>query len=84
MLSAYNFKYVLRNAMKAQALADFIAEMTPPLKTFEPTIKEWKVWVDGACGARDSGIGIFLQSQTGIKLRYTAKPAFMTTNNLAE
>lgn len=40
--------------------------------------------MDGTCRAEDSRIGILLQSQTGIKLRYTAKLAFNATNNIAE
>lgn len=35
-------------------------------------------------GAGGSGIGILLQSQTGIKLHYTAKLALSATNNIAE
>lgn len=60
MLSAYDIKYVPRNAMKAQVVADFILEITPPPKTSEPPIKEWRVWVDGACGAGGSRIGSLL------------------------
>lgn len=61
--------------MKAQALTDFIVEMTPSLEVSEPTIDEWHLWADGACGARGSGIEVLLQSHTGIKLRYAAKLA---------
>lgn len=63
MLSTYDIKYVPRNVMKAQTLADFIAKITPSPETFEPMVKEWKIWADGACGVRGSEIGILLQSQ---------------------
>lgn len=70
--------------MKAQAIANFIAEMTLLLETFEPPIKEWKVWADGAYRAGGPRIGILLQSQMGIKLWYAIKLAFSTTINVAE
>lgn len=85
MLSAYDIRYVPRNAMQVQAAANFITKMTPPLKTSEPPVEEWKVYANGACKAEGSGIRIFLESQTRIKLLYTAKLAFSaTTNNIAE
>lgn len=63
ILSAYTIKYVPRNTMKAQVLADFITEMTLPLEPLKPpesTIEEWKVWIDGACGVGGSRIEILL------------------------
>ncbi|XP_043818253.1 uncharacterized protein LOC122725281, partial [Manihot esculenta] len=68
ILSAYDIRYVLRKAMKPQAVVGFIAKMTPPLKSSEfpeSTIKEWK-------------------SQTKIKQHYVTKLAFNATNNIAE
>lgn len=41
ILSTYDIRYVLRNAMKAQGLADFFAEMTPVLETLKPTTDVW-------------------------------------------
>lgn len=84
MLSAYDIKYVLRNAMKVQAVADFIAALTPPLETSELPIKECKVWADGACEAGGSRIEILLQIYTGIKFHYVATLVFNATNNVAE
>lgn len=40
MLSTYDIKCVPRNVMKAQALAEFIAEMTLPLETSKPAVEE--------------------------------------------
>lgn len=58
--------------------------MTLPLETSKSPVEKWKVWADSACGARGSRIRILLQIQTRIKLRYTVKLAFNTTNSIAE
>ncbi|XP_021623865.1 uncharacterized protein Mb2253c-like [Manihot esculenta] len=61
--------------------------MIPPLEPSESpesTMEKWKVWADGAYRVGGSGIGILLQSQTEIRLRYAEKLAFNTTNNVAE
>ena len=84
ILSAFDIRYVPRKAMKAQAVANFIAKITPSPETFEPMVKEWKIWADGACGAWGSGIRILLQIQPGIKLWYAAKLTFSTKKNVAE
>lgn len=42
------------------------------------------MWANGTCGADSFGIGILLQSQTRIKLRYATKLTFSTTNNVAK
>lgn len=68
ILLAYDIIYVLRNAMKAQALTDFVAKMTLVPEALEPTIKAWQAWVGRACGVGGLGIGILLQGQAEIKL----------------
>lgn len=64
-------------------MANFVVKMILPIETSKPAVK-WKLWTDGACGAKGSSIEIIMQSQTEIKLRYTAILAFNATNNVAE
>lgn len=60
ILSAYDIRYIPRNAMKTQTLANFIAKMTPHIYTSKPAVDEWQLWVNGACGAKGFGIEILL------------------------
>ena len=59
-LSEFNIRYLPRNAIKAQALADFIAEFTP---NYEDLVgrednKKWIVHVDGLSTLHAGGIGV--------------------------
>ena len=48
-LSEFDIKYQLRNAIKAQALADFIAEFTPSYDDLDVMEdKKWIIHVDGS------------------------------------
>ena len=57
-LSEFNIRYQPRNATKAQALADFIAEFTPSyddLKGMEDS-KKWVIHMDGSSAQHAGGI----------------------------
>ena len=59
-LSEFNIRYLPRNAIKVQALADFIAEFTP---NYEDLVgrednKKWIVHVDGLSTLHAGGIGV--------------------------
>ena len=57
--------------IKAQALADFIAEFTPNYDDLEDINGEkWIIYVDGSSTQYAGGIGVVLQSPEGDKLRY--------------
>ena len=63
-LSEFDIRYQPRNAIKAQALADFITEFTPShedLREGEYNNK-WVVHVDGSFTLYARGIGVVLQS----------------------
>ena len=62
-LSDFDVKYQSRNAIKVQALADFIAEFTPShggLDKREDN-KTWVVHVDGSSTLHVGGIGVVLK-----------------------
>jgi len=69
-LSAYNLVYEPRNAIKSQALADFVADFSSELKPevdlevkmLEETTETWILYTDGASNIRGTGLGILLKS----------------------
>lgn len=60
MLSAYDIKYVPRKAMKAQALADLMVEMTLVLKVSKPLEERLQVWTNGVSNIEGARINIVL------------------------
>ena len=62
-LSEFDIHYQPRNAIKAQALADFIAEFTPSYEDFgeREYNKKWVVHVNGSSTLHARGIGVVLQ-----------------------
>ena len=79
-LSEFDIRYQPRNAIKAQALADFIAEFTPShddLGKMEGN-KTWVVHVDGSSTLHAGGIRVVVKSPKVDKLKHKV------TNNEAE
>ncbi|KAL0381941.1 UNVERIFIED_CONTAM: Polyprotein P3 [Sesamum latifolium] len=83
-LSEYDISYMPRTTIKAQALADFISEMT------EMSIKEtsqeqiWLLHVDGSSTTQGSGAGIVITTPQGEDLEFAIKFGFKASNNEAE
>ncbi|KAL0448824.1 UNVERIFIED_CONTAM: hypothetical protein Slati_1438800 [Sesamum latifolium] len=83
-LSEYDISYMPRTTIKAQALADFISEMT------EMSIKEtsqeqiWLLHVDGSSTTQGSGAGIVITTPQGEDLEFAIKLGFKASNNEAE
>ena len=71
-LSEFDIWYQPRHAIKAQALADFIAEFTPSFGDIEgmEDSKKWVIHMDGSSTQHVGGIGVVLQSFEGDKLKY--------------
>ena len=68
-LSEFDIKYLPRHAIKAQALADFIAKFTPSHSESEVVEdKKWIIHVDGLSTQHAGGIGVVLLSPEGDKL----------------
>ncbi|XP_042400762.1 uncharacterized protein LOC121990751 [Zingiber officinale] len=72
-------KYQPRSAIKAQALADFVAEV----QNLEPE-SSWKVYVDGSFARQGSGIGILLISPREDRVQLSIRLDHRATNNEAE
>ena len=73
-LSEFDIKYQPRHAIKAQALADFIAEFTPSDNDLEVVEdKKWIIHVDDSSTQHAGGIGVVLQSLEGDRLTYKAR-----------
>ncbi|XP_050261448.1 uncharacterized protein LOC126706174 [Quercus robur] len=65
-LSEFDIRYQPRHAIKAQALADFIAEFTPSHNEAEDS-KRWIVHVDGSSTRHAGGIGLELAKSVEAK-----------------
>uniref|UniRef100_A0A2N9GA07 Uncharacterized protein n=1 Tax=Fagus sylvatica TaxID=28930 RepID=A0A2N9GA07_FAGSY len=85
-MSEFHIDYHPRTAIKAQALADFIAEFTQPWKD-EEDLEEGKAWtvnIDGSSTKEMSGAGVVLVSPEKDKFEYALQLRFRATNNEAE
>ncbi|XP_065635254.1 uncharacterized protein LOC136069991 [Quercus suber] len=84
-LSQFDVEYHPRTAIKAQALADFIAEFT---YLDEPNhANENKIWImqtDGSSAQKRGGVGVVITTPDGEVLRYGVQLKFPATNNEAE
>ena len=80
-LSQYHISYEPRQAIKAQVLAEFVAEMTHPR---DQNPGSWTIYVDGSLNVKGSGAGIFIENDQGVAVEYSLKFEFPTSNNQAE
>uniref|UniRef100_A0A2N9GLN6 RNase H type-1 domain-containing protein n=1 Tax=Fagus sylvatica TaxID=28930 RepID=A0A2N9GLN6_FAGSY len=85
-MSEFDIDYRPCTAIKAQALADFIAEFTHPLKEDEELEEgeAWTVNIDGSATKEMSGAGVILVSPEKDKFEYALQLRFRATNNEAE
>ena len=85
-LSEFDVKYQPRNAIKAQALVDFIAEFTPSYDNLDEMkgSKKWVVHVDGSFTQQAGGIRVVLQSPEGDKMKHKVRLQYQTNNNEVE
>ncbi|XP_057760688.1 uncharacterized protein LOC130981070 [Arachis stenosperma] len=79
-LSQFQIKFEPRNAIKAQAMADFIAEMT----LGNTTPESWKLHIDGSSNVTSGGAGVILESQNGIVIEQSVRYEFPVSNNQAK
>ena len=82
-LSRFDIRYQSRNAIKAQALVDFIAEFIPSYDDLNgvENSKKWIVRVDRSSTQHVGGIGVILQFMEGDKLKHKVRLQYQTTNN---
>ena len=85
-LSEFDIRYQPWHAIKAQALANFIAEFTPSCSDIEGRKdgKKWVVHVDGSATQHAGGIGVVMQSPEGDKLKHKIRLQYQATNNEVE
>ncbi|KAI3465894.1 hypothetical protein Pfo_022557 [Paulownia fortunei] len=79
-MSEYDIDCQPRVAIKAQALADFLQEMTPT----DEVPEAWLLHVDGSATISGCGAGIVLTSPEGEELEFAVRFEFKTSNNEAE
>ncbi|XP_024037570.1 uncharacterized protein LOC112097200 [Citrus clementina] len=91
-LSEFDIDYKPCAAIKAQAMADFVAEFAEPEVCLDQQDADigndetqvWQISVDGSSGERGSGAGIVLEGPEGEEISYAVKLEFPATNNQAE
>ncbi|XP_057761348.1 uncharacterized protein LOC130981714 [Arachis stenosperma] len=81
-LSQYDIRYEPRQAIKAQAMADFLVEVAGD--PAEDTTTRWKLHVNGASNQAFGGAGIILESPAGVVYEQSIKFEFPVSNNQAE
>ena len=74
-LSEFDIRYQPKHAIKAQALADFIAKFTPNHDDLDETEnnKRWVVHVDGSSTRYAGGISVVLQFPEGDKMKHKVR-----------
>ncbi|GAU14157.1 hypothetical protein TSUD_169830 [Trifolium subterraneum] len=80
-LAEFHISFESRNALKAQVLADFVAEMTTSTTSEK---NKWTIFVDGSSNSQGSGAGIILENEDGVLIEVSLGLSFPTTNNQAE
>ncbi|XP_059650425.1 uncharacterized protein LOC132296230 [Cornus florida] len=89
-LGEFDIQYKPRTTLKAQVLADVIAEFTPNdgykhgLNEQEETESIWTLYVDGSVNTHASGAGLVIVSPNGECIKYALRFGFKATNNEAE
>ncbi|XP_020235082.1 uncharacterized protein LOC109814953 [Cajanus cajan] len=83
-LSEFAIKYEPRGAIKAQALADFLVELSSPAEEDSSGESEWILSIEGASNLGGSGAGIVLEGPRGILLEKSLRFEFRASNNQAE
>ncbi|GAU25741.1 hypothetical protein TSUD_216720 [Trifolium subterraneum] len=80
-LAEFDISFEDRKALKAQVLADFVAEMTTSTTSEK---NKWTIFVDGSSNLQGSGAGIILEKGDGVLIEVSLGLSFPTTNNQAE
>ena len=87
-LSEFDIRYKPKTEVKGQVLADFFMEFisAEPVENAQmPTdLPIWKLSIDGATNAQESGAGLILTSPEGIDIEYALRLKFQASNNQVE
>ncbi|KAL0283136.1 UNVERIFIED_CONTAM: hypothetical protein Sradi_7239400 [Sesamum radiatum] len=79
-LSEYDISYLPRTTIKAQALADFVSEMTEMTIKNASQDQKWLLHVDGSSTAQGSGAGIVITAPQSEDLEFAIKFGFKANN----
>ncbi|XP_016165024.1 uncharacterized protein LOC107607607 [Arachis ipaensis] len=79
-LSEFDITYEPRTTIRAQFLADFLAELTDQVDD-EHT---WELYVDGASNSEGSGAGVYLTDKSDLQVEQSIRFSFQTSNNQAK
>ncbi|XP_065015447.1 uncharacterized protein LOC135642894 [Musa acuminata AAA Group] len=81
----HEIRYVPRTAIKAQAIADFIVELTQRADgDLEQPPEAWILHVDGLASSKGAGAGLVLLAPDGRSFERSLRFGFKATNNEAE
>ncbi|XP_065007682.1 uncharacterized protein LOC135638490 [Musa acuminata AAA Group] len=84
-LGEHDIQYVPRTAIKAQSVADFIAELTQIADVdLEQPLEAWVLHVDGSANSKGVGAGLVLLAPDGRLFERSLRFGFQATNNKAE
>ena len=83
-MGQFDIEYWPRAAIKAQVLADFIAEFTYPYKEEEPPMETWTVQTDGFATRKVGGARVVHISPEKETLKYAVRLQFAAINNKAK
>ena len=84
-LSQFDIEYHPKTAIKAQALADFIAEFTLLDKNnLTNETERWTIQTDDLSAQNRRGVGVVITTPDEEVLKYGVQLKFPTTNNEAE
>ncbi|XP_021828686.1 uncharacterized protein LOC110769090 [Prunus avium] len=90
-LAEFTFRYVPQQAVKGQALADFLAshpcveiEDMDFFKVDMISLFPWRLYFDGSRTSNMGGAGVIIESPQGFRTRYSFQLDFDCTNNQAE
>ncbi|XP_059436575.1 uncharacterized protein LOC132169575 [Corylus avellana] len=84
-ISEFDIYFISRNAVKGQALADFVVEFTNIQDQEDwPKERTWVIYVDGSSTKRNGGAGVVMIMPDGRELKSSLRLEFKTTNSEAE
>ena len=83
-LSRYDLAFEPQKAIKRQALADSLAEITTPTEEGNLHPRPWNLYMDGSSTKDGSGAGLIIESPTGALFEHALKFIFKASNNQAE
>ncbi|GAU22605.1 hypothetical protein TSUD_135050 [Trifolium subterraneum] len=80
-LAKFDISFESRKTLKAQVLADFVAEMTTSTTSEK---NKWTIFIDGSSNSQGSGADIILENGDGVLIEVSLGLSFPTMNNQAE